>query len=84
MYCPKCGAQLPDDAEFCLKCGDKMGQGPLEEHLRLRYPKEEEVKVRPSVVWKLKGRRFPRGPSPTLRRGRVGESRVVSLDEISL
>ncbi len=21
MYCPKCGAQLPDDAHFCLKCG---------------------------------------------------------------
>ncbi len=21
MYCPKCGAQLPDDALFCLKCG---------------------------------------------------------------
>jgi len=21
MYCPKCGAQLPDDALFCMKCG---------------------------------------------------------------
>lgn len=21
MYCPKCGAQLPDDASFCYKCG---------------------------------------------------------------
>jgi len=21
MYCPKCGAKLPDDASFCLKCG---------------------------------------------------------------
>jgi hypothetical protein len=21
LYCPKCGAQLPDDASFCLKCG---------------------------------------------------------------
>ena|SRR5712692_3587423 len=26
MFCPKCGAQLPDDAGFCLKCGTKMGQ----------------------------------------------------------
>jgi Double zinc ribbon len=24
MYCPKCGAQLPDDAGFCFKCGTKM------------------------------------------------------------
>ena len=21
MYCPKCGATLPDDAAFCMKCG---------------------------------------------------------------
>ncbi|HKT21210.1 MAG TPA: zinc ribbon domain-containing protein [Nitrososphaerales archaeon] len=26
MFCPKCGAQLPDDAVFCYKCGAKMGQ----------------------------------------------------------
>lgn len=25
MFCPKCGAQLPDDAGFCLKCGAKVG-----------------------------------------------------------
>jgi hypothetical protein len=25
MFCPKCGAQLPDDADFCLKCGAKVG-----------------------------------------------------------
>src|SRR5271157_561763 len=24
MFCPKCGAQLPDDAAFCYKCGAKM------------------------------------------------------------
>ena len=26
MFCPKCGAQLPDDAGFCYKCGAKVGQ----------------------------------------------------------
>src|SRR6266568_6764392 len=26
MYCMKCGAQLPDDAAFCSKCGARMGQ----------------------------------------------------------
>lgn len=25
MYCPNCGAQLPDDAAFCSKCGAKIG-----------------------------------------------------------
>ncbi len=24
LFCPKCGAQLPDDAGFCLKCGFKV------------------------------------------------------------
>ena len=27
MFCPKCGAQLPDDAGFCYKCGAKVGSG---------------------------------------------------------
>ena len=27
MYCMKCGAQLPDDAKFCFKCGATMGNG---------------------------------------------------------
>ncbi len=26
MNCPNCGAQLPDDAAFCYKCGNKTGQ----------------------------------------------------------
>lgn len=25
MYCPKCGTQHPDDANFCLKCGKAFG-----------------------------------------------------------
>ena len=25
MFCPKCGAQLPDDAGFCYKCGARVG-----------------------------------------------------------
>ena len=24
MFCPKCGAQLPDDAVFCMKCGTSI------------------------------------------------------------
>ena len=26
MFCSKCGAQLPDDASFCAKCGNPCGQ----------------------------------------------------------
>jgi len=31
LICPKCGAQLPDDATFCYKCGTKVGQSPPQE-----------------------------------------------------
>ncbi len=27
MFCMKCGAQLPDDARFCAKCGTPVGSG---------------------------------------------------------
>jgi hypothetical protein len=27
LYCPKCGAQLPDDAVFCMKCGASLAAG---------------------------------------------------------
>ena len=25
MFCPKCGAENPDDAKFCYKCGAELG-----------------------------------------------------------
>jgi len=31
MFCPKCGAQLPDDAGFCLKCGFKVSMAPAQQ-----------------------------------------------------
>ena len=27
LYCPKCGAQLPDEAAFCMKCGTSVATG---------------------------------------------------------
>ncbi|MEM0014127.1 MAG: zinc-ribbon domain-containing protein [Zestosphaera sp.] len=29
LYCPKCGAQLPDDAIFCIKCGTRIPASPM-------------------------------------------------------
>lgn len=31
IYCLKCGAQLPDDAQFCYKCGAKVTGQPTEQ-----------------------------------------------------
>lgn len=30
LFCPKCGAQLPDDAVFCMKCGAKLAAPPVQ------------------------------------------------------
>ncbi len=38
MFCPKCGAEIPDGSAFCLKCGTKLpSQGAAEQ------PKESKV-----------------------------------------
>lgn len=39
MFCPKCGTQLPDNAEFCTGCGAKLSGGPAarEEFKHLTY-----------------------------------------------
>ena len=29
MYCAKCGTRLPDDANFCLKCGQQQEDGAV-------------------------------------------------------
>lgn len=31
MFCPKCGAQLPDDATFCMKCGTRITAFPSQQ-----------------------------------------------------
>lgn len=41
-----------------------------------------EPPVRPTVLWKLKGRDRPAGPSPRMVRHRAGAWRVVPLDRI--
>jgi hypothetical protein len=58
----------------------------LEEHLGMKAatPSVNEALVQPTVLWKLKGRTLPRGPSPTLRRGKIGDWRMIELDEISV
>ena len=37
LYCPDCGAQNEDDAEYCIKCG-----APLREGVRRIYRRDEK------------------------------------------
>jgi hypothetical protein len=41
LYCPKCGAQLPDDAVFCMKCGVSLTPA---------QPKEAAVPAGPVIA----------------------------------
>jgi hypothetical protein len=56
----------------------------LEQHLDEQAQIDAEAPVRPTVLWKLKGRKSLRAPSPRLERTRVGSWRIIDLDELSL
>lgn len=52
------------------------------EQLMGEQTRNTQAPVRPTVLWKLKGRERLTGPSPRLRKGRVGSWRIVELDEV--
>ena len=54
----------------------------LEDYLAERIPSSLEPPIRPTVLWKLRGRSRLTGPSPRLRRQRVGSWRIVELDKL--
>lgn len=45
MFCKKCGAQLPDDAAFCIKCGVKVDNST---NNSLSSPPPEKITIAPS------------------------------------
>jgi S1-C subfamily serine protease len=38
MFCPKCGKELPDDSQFCLKCGHALIAAPSEPKQAVKRP----------------------------------------------
>lgn len=58
LGCSKCGATLPDEAQFCLKCGKPVSL-PLKEPVKMEEPVVElgppRVKKRRIVLWVLLG-----------------------------
>lgn len=55
MKCPKCGAEMPEHANFCTKCGEKLGVAPTEQKPVEQAPVVEQtqqpvVKANPPAV----------------------------------
>ena len=42
MFCPNCGTQLEDNAQFCGNCGIKLAAGPVAEEPVTAAPRFEE------------------------------------------
>jgi len=52
----------------------------LEQHMSEQIESTLEPPIHPAVLWKLKGRKSLRGPSPRLLRTRIGSWRTIDLD----
>ncbi len=53
-FCPKCGAQVPDDASFCPKCGSELGATGPEDFGRdfgRHMEREMRREMRRSMRW---------------------------------
>ncbi|MEX1306988.1 MAG: zinc ribbon domain-containing protein [Eubacteriales bacterium] len=49
MYCKSCGAKMPDDAKFCVECGQKVEKSTEKETTKESGPKVMPEKVRAQV-----------------------------------
>ena len=81
---------LPDETVKRVKrlsheSGLKVSQivaNALEQQLSEQSDVSVEAPIRPTVLWKLKGRRSLRAPSPRFGRTQVGSWRTIDLDEL--
>lgn len=48
MFCEKCGAQLPDVADFCTNCGTSIARGGIKATAEIIPDTEIQLKVKPS------------------------------------
>lgn len=71
MFCPKCGAQLPDVAKFCNKCGADLRQVDRSEPptpLKLPDPPKPKKAQKPAPKPKPKPKpKHPKNPAPAKR-----------------
>lgn len=83
---------LPEDTVRKIKrisreSGLKVSQivsKALEQQLSEQALPPAEPPIHPTVLWKLKGRRYLKGPSPRLVGVRAGSWRIVDLDKLPL
>lgn len=47
MFCPHCGCELPDDAQFCGNCGEKLPGSGMEYEVQENRPSEKTVREKP-------------------------------------
>jgi len=90
MLLERLTVSLPEDTVKKVKqlsetSGLKISQivaRALEQELSDQDQSSVKAPIRPTVLWKLKGRKALRAPSLLLRSGRVGSWRIVDLNEL--
>ena len=52
-YCPNCGAQLPDNANFCSNCGTRFGapQQPYQQQYQQPYQQPYQQQPQKQSIW---------------------------------
>ncbi len=84
MFCPRCGAENPDEAQFCAQCGNPLPQGDSEITPGLEAHSLAPTPPQPTSVEKPTPPSYPNTPLPSCLKTQLVSRHAVGIAAVEL